>query len=113
MNTVPVTPAVIPRPTDESQELQERVMKTYRKLLRARNTRKQQLAYTYYLGELLEQYPEEWRISRRRISTHYYRVSIRTYNIFVELGIDQIFRTNVTTLAKIDSLSNLDYQALI
>ena len=88
-------------------------MKTYRKLLRARNTRKEQLAYAYYLGELLEQYPEERRISRRRISTYYYRVSIRTYNIFVELGIDQIFRTNVTTLAKIDSLSNLDYQALI
>ena len=34
-------------------------MKTYRKLLRARNTRKEQLAYAYYLGELLEQYPEE------------------------------------------------------
>ena len=88
-------------------------MKTYRKLLRAHNARKQQLAYAYYLGELLEQYPEERRISRRKISTYYYRVSIRTYNIFVELGIDQIFRTNVTTLAKIDSLSNLDYQALI
>ena len=113
MNTVLATPVVTPRPTDKSQELQERVMKTYKKLLRARNTRKQQLAYAYYLGELLEQYPEERRISKRKLSAYYYRVSIRTYNIFVELGVDQIFRTDVTTLSKIDSLSNLDYQALI
>ena len=60
LNTVPTNPVVPPRPTDNSQDLQERIMGTYRKLLITRTImRKHQLAYIYYLGELLEQYPEE------------------------------------------------------
>ena len=75
--------------------------------------RKHQLVYAYYLGELLEQYPEERRISKRKISQYYYNASIRTYNIFAGIGVDQIFRTSNTTLAKIARLSASDYQALI
>lgn len=114
LNTVPANPVVPPRPTDDSQDLQERIMRTYRKLLRTRTImRKHQLAYAYYLGELLEQYPEERRISKRKISQYYYNASIRTYNIFAGIGVDQIFRTSNTTLAKIARLSASDYQALI
>jgi len=114
LNTVPANPVVPPRPTDDSQDLQERIMRTYRKLLRTRTImRKHQLVYAYYLGELLEQYPEERRISKRKISQYYYNASIRTYNIFAGIGVDQIFRTSNTTLAKIARLSASDYQALI
>ena len=92
LNTVPANPVVPPRPTDDSQDLQERIMRTYRKLLRTRTImRKHQLAYAYYLGELLEQYPEERQISKRKISRYYYSASIRTYNIFAGVGVDQIF----------------------
>ena len=67
LNTVPANPVVPPRPTDDSQDLQKRIMRTYRKLLRTRTImRKHQLVYAYYLGELLEQYPEERRISKRK-----------------------------------------------
>ena len=114
LNTVPANPVVPPRPTDDSQDLQERIMRTYRKLLRTRTImRKHQLVYAYYLGELLEQYPEERRISKRKILQYYYNASIRTYNIFAGIGVDQIFRTSNTTLAKIARLSASDYQALI
>ncbi|CAG8539306.1 15222_t:CDS:1 [Dentiscutata heterogama] len=114
LNTVPTNPVIPPRPADNYQDIQERIMKTYRRLLRTRTImRKHQLVYAYYLGELLEQYPEERRISRRKISQYYYSVSIRTYNIFEGIGVDQIFRTNNTTLAKIARLSANDYQALI
>ncbi|CAG8802151.1 16517_t:CDS:1, partial [Gigaspora rosea] len=107
-------PVVPPRPTDNSQNLQERIIGTYRKLLRTQTImRKHQLAYAYYLGELLEQYPEKRRISKRKISQYYYSTSIRTYNIFAGIGVDQIFRTSNTTLAKIARLSASDYQALI
>ncbi|CAG8800893.1 17618_t:CDS:1, partial [Racocetra persica] len=40
--------------------LQERIITTYRKLLRTNSSQRQkQLVYAYYLGELLEEYPKE------------------------------------------------------
>ena len=113
LNTVPTFLTTVSCPTNESQDLQKRITTTYRKLLRTNSSqRKKQLAYAYYLGKLLEEYPEERRTSRRKISAYYYRVAIRTYNIFHDLGLEQIFRTNTTTLFMISSLSSSDYHAL-
>ena len=113
LNTVPAFPPTVLCPTNEFQDLQERVTITYRKLLRTNSSqRRKQLAYAYYLGELLEEYPEERRTSRRKISTYYYRVSIRTYNIFHDIGVEQIFRTNIITLFMINSLSSFNYYTL-
>jgi len=63
---------------------------------------------------LLEEYSKERRISRRKISTYYYRAAIRTYNIFSDIGgTDQIARSISTTVSMVAGLSNEDYQALL
>ena len=113
--TFPLDVNCIPRPTDDSMDLQRRVTVTYRKLLRTRpSQRRKQLSYVYYLGELLEEYPEERRISRRKISTYYYRAAIKVYNIFSDIGgTDQIARSISTTVSMVAGLSNEDYQALL
>ncbi|CAG8824006.1 32848_t:CDS:1, partial [Racocetra persica] len=103
LSMIPVYPNPIPRPVDRTPSLQDQIVKIRNKLLRTRPyMRKTQLAYTYYLGELIEENPLEQRIIRREVSIYYYKASIRVYNIFESLGIQQIFRATNTTLAKIN-----------
>ncbi|CAG8647275.1 22367_t:CDS:2 [Gigaspora rosea] len=40
---------------------------------------------------------KELRACRRRITAYYYKAAIRTYNIFKDLGVDQLQRTRKTT----------------
>ncbi|CAG8796093.1 29912_t:CDS:1, partial [Gigaspora margarita] len=82
--------STIPYSTDSSIPLLTRVTKTYTKLLSVGSSRrKRQLIYAYYLGELLQEEPEtseELRVCRQKITAYYYKVAIRTYNIFKDLG---------------------------
>jgi len=117
LQTEPQVVPTIPHPSNSSMSLMTRVTKTYTKLLSMGSSRrKRQLVYAYYLGELLQEgpeTPEELRACRRRITAYYYKAAIRTYNIFKDLGVDQLQRTRKTTLRIIKELPEADYQALV
>ena len=103
-----------PWSVDRTLSLQDQIVKIRNKLLKIwPYRRKTQLAYAYYLGELIEENPLEQRMIRQEVSTYYYKVSVRVYNIFESIGIQQIFWTTHTTLSKIHGLSTANYHALI
>ncbi|CAG8657147.1 12067_t:CDS:2 [Gigaspora margarita] len=114
--TEPQVVTTILYPTDTSMPLITRVTKTYTKLLSVGSSRrKRQLVYAYYLGELLQEgpeTPEELRACRKKLTTYYYKVAIRTYNIFKDLRVNQLQRTTKTTLRIIKELPEMEYQAL-
>ena len=88
----PLYPNPTPQPVDRTSSLQDQIVKIRNKLLRTRPyRRKTQLAYAYYLGELIEKNPLEQRMIQREVFTYYYKVSVRVYNIFEGTGIQQIF----------------------
>ena len=94
LQTEPQFVPTIPCPTDSSIPLLTRVTKTYTKLLSVGSRRrKRQLVYAYYLGELLQEEPEtpeKLRACRRKITAYYYKAAIKAYNIFKNLGVDQL-----------------------
>ncbi|CAG8840181.1 26923_t:CDS:1, partial [Racocetra persica] len=103
LSMTPVYPNSTPRPVKRTPSLQDQIVKIRNKLLRTRPyMKKTQLAYTYYLGERIEENPLERRMILQEVSIYYYKASIRVYNIFESLGIQQIFRTTNTILAKIN-----------
>ncbi|CAG8844687.1 26304_t:CDS:1, partial [Racocetra persica] len=60
---MPVYPNSTPRSVDRTPSLQDQIVNIRNKLLRTRPyIRKTQLAYAYYLGELIEKNPLEQRI---------------------------------------------------
>ncbi|CAG8825613.1 7783_t:CDS:2, partial [Racocetra persica] len=83
----PLSPNPTPRLVDRTPSLQDQIT---------------QLAYAYYLGELIEKNSLKRKMIKREVSTYYYKASIRVYNIFESLGIQQIFQTTNTTLPKIN-----------
>ena len=88
-------------------ELQGRdIFKEYIKAKR-RKSRTQMLLYMFYLGEILETDEENPNRDFKRhkyASLYYFKVAIKTYQLFKYVGLEQIYRTKRITITHISNL---------
>ncbi|CAG8826589.1 31544_t:CDS:1, partial [Gigaspora margarita] len=85
-------------------------------LSRARRLKNQidTLVYAFYLGQLLETITKPERTTCNKLLTRYFiLVSIRTYYIFENLGIEQIYRSSTINLRMISKLKSREFQNLV
>ena len=110
-----IQPVTIPYNLTDSKETQ--ISKTYDCMKRAVRTRQRirTLTYAYYLGELLENLPNQtqFRSLLRQMTKYYKTASRRIYYIFYSAGINQIWRTKRMTLRMVYKLPAEDYQLII
>ena len=93
-------------PTD-SIEIQGRdIFKEYIKAKR-RKSRTQMLLYMYYLGEIFEtdeENPNRDFKKHKYASLYYFKIAIKTYQLFRYVGPEQIYRTKHITITHISNL---------
>src|SRR5215813_10924942 len=94
-----------PRPNcliDDEVTQGRAIFNCFRSAKRKRN-RKQMLLYLYYLGELFETKETIQRnLSHHKyLTAHYLTVAIRIYQLFEEVGPEQIYRTKTITTTHI------------
>jgi hypothetical protein len=111
----------IESPYSPTEEWLEAMNKAYSATRRAsqRRQRINTLVYAYYMGKLIQSSvtpKEKWRefIQRKSIPNEQfvYKGTTRVYQLFAT-DIDQIYRTQHTTLRKIGKLNNQQYNELI
>ena len=111
--TITVTPALY----NLTQTPEMQVLLTYQRLQRLakRKDRLMTLVYAFYLGELLENNPNRphRRYLNSQVSSYYSLASRRTYNLFEQAGVEQIYRTKSVTLRQIGKLPSTEFYLLI
>jgi hypothetical protein len=104
------------QPYENTDEFAVKIQKTYRFLLRAKRLKNRiaTLEFAFYIGQLLEAHatPSERTFHKNILSEHYLKICVRTYYIFEALGIEQIYRTRLTTTTIISRLSSTEYKEL-
>ncbi|CAB5395847.1 unnamed protein product [Rhizophagus irregularis] len=73
------------------------------------------LFYAYKLGQLLENQilsRAQKTLFRSRMTTHFYQGCIRTYHIFLNIGVEQIFRTKLVTFMMLKKLKSQEFRLL-
>ena len=110
---LPTQITVEPIPYDLFQDTPIQIQTILRKLRRFKGNRIKSLVYAYYLGEILENVSQS-RTSYRSMVTseHYYQAAIRVYNIFEPYGLEQVYRTQNTTLTMVRRLTSSEYNHL-
>src|SRR5260363_62782 len=114
LEPINVTPA--PCLFTKNQNNVERITATYYHLMRARRRgdRIESLAYAYYLGSILDVMSESQRRSIQGIVSHYYSgTALRIYYIFERYGVEQVYRTTYTSLARVHRLTDAKYRSLL
>ena len=106
----------LPYQTDAS--LTQKVQTTYQTLLRSTHMRNRilSLVNAFYLGQLIDDVtisPAQRTLQMATITKHYYRIAIRVYHLFENIGIQRIFDTRCLTLTMIRRLKTSEYQALV
>ena len=116
-----ISPGNIPAITPffgPSSDLVEQTKSLFKQIRRVKSNgkRTELLTLIFYLGEILENKASNKleRSSCQKVLTGYYnRVAIRTYYLFEFLGVEQIARTQYTSLATISRLSKPHYRELV
>lgn len=106
------------KPYDANMTLSKKVQLTYRALLRSTrmNNRLLALVNSFYLGQLLDDEtitPAQRTQQTSTITTHYYRIAVRVFHLFENLGVQRILSTQSLTLTMIRRLKTIEYQALV
>jgi len=72
------------------------------------------LVNAFYIGQIIEEEmtPAQRTSNKSNLTAYYYQVCIRTYYIFENFGLQQIYRTRKTTLAMISRLKSTEYRQL-
>lgn len=116
--TTPTNPTVlIPfcGPNDSPVQKTKSLCRNIRRA-RGRNDRRELLLNIFYLGELLEVFPEtsvERTRCIRATTSHYKTVAVRVYYLFELLGAEQIYRTQDTTTTMVSKLTKVQYKELL
>jgi hypothetical protein len=92
-------------PTDLIEIQGNDIFKEFIKAKR-RKSRTQMLLYMFYLGEILENDENPNRDFKRHkyVSLYYFKVAIKTYQLFRYVGPEQIYRTKNITITHISNL---------
>ena len=69
----------------------------------------------WYIGEIIETLVDEKErgLYIRELTDHYYKLIKRVYYLYEVIGLDQIGRTQRTTVTKIAKLSQNEHQQLV
>mgnify|MGYP006160845617 CR=1 FL=1 len=69
----------------------------------------------WYMGEIIETQVDEGErgLCVRELTDHYYKLIKRVYYLYEIIGIEQIGRTQRTTVTKIAKLSQAQHQQLV
>ncbi|CAG8852313.1 13450_t:CDS:1, partial [Racocetra persica] len=98
---------LIPLPFNDSHILVTHVTLIYPLLARAIQLRERinTLVYAYYLGMIFAGATSaQKRLLRELVTPHYYITALRIYDIFVVVGMAQIYRTAIVTYYDIQDL---------
>ena len=111
-----VDSVVEPPPFEEATPISMKVKTTFRKLHRAKrmDDRISLLVNAFYIGQIIEEEmtPAQRTSNKSNLTAYYCQVCIRTYYIFENFGLQQIYRTRKTTLAMISRLKSTEYRQL-
>ena len=115
--STPQETEICPVPYRENTTFEEKFEQTRLAILRAKsmNDRTLQLAYAFYLGQLLEIHATGTQRTQYslRLTAHYRNVTRRMYYLFEFLGIPQIMRTTRMTLTNVQMLTSKEYKTLV
>lgn len=106
------------QPYTNDLELKEKFEVTLRALFQAKRlqNRSLQLAFAYYLGELLEEVMDplvERAYYAKKLTTYYRITSIRAYFLFKPFGVSKIASSTSTSLTTLRKITTGEYQDLI
>ena len=112
-----VNPSIIlPFYTDTDNYLDKiRNLKRQYRRAKSLNNRKEMLYVLWYIGEIIETQVDERErgLCIRELTDHYYKLIKRVYYLYEVIGLDQIGRTQRTTVTKIAKLSQNEHQQLV
>jgi hypothetical protein len=104
-------------PVNDESSSGQKFIQYYQLLQRYSRLKRRQytLFYAYKLGQLLENQilsRAQKTLFRSRMTTHFYQGCIRTYHIFLNIGIEQIFRTKLVTFMMLKKLKSQEFRLL-
>ena len=107
----------LPSPSlDESLSPESKFTLLYHHLQRASRLKQRQLTlyYAFLLGKFIETLNSRPQKShfKSQITTHFFQGCIRTYYIFLNVGVEQIFRTKLINFVMIKKMKSQDYRTL-
>jgi hypothetical protein len=112
-------PSIIELPPLHVNEIwtsEQKFSHLYLQLQRKARLKQRQLTlyYAFYIGELIESITSRSQkaVFRSQMTTHFYQGCIRTYYIFLNVGIKQIFRSKIITLVMLKKLRSQDFQSI-
>ena len=105
-------------PYHEEDDVQQKLNSTFKAMRRAIKLGNRILALVnaFYLGQCIEMVidtPIDRLLCKNKIPEHYRRIATKTYLIFEALGLQQILRTKVTTVAMIQKLNKSNLRRLV
>ncbi|CAB4409388.1 unnamed protein product [Rhizophagus irregularis] len=104
-------------PVNDESSSDQKFIQYYQLLQRYSRLKRRQytLFYAYKLGQLLENQISsraQKTLFRSRMTTHFYQGCIRTYHIFLNIGVEQIFRTKLVTFMMLKKLKSQEFRLL-
>ena len=104
-------------PVNDESSSDQKFIQYYQLLQRYSRLKRRQytLYYAYKLGQLLENQilsRAQKTLFRSRMTTHFYQGCIRTYHIFLNIGVEQIFRTKLVTFMMLKKLKSQEFRLL-
>ena len=105
-------------PYHEEDDVQQKLNSTFKAMRRAikLGNRILTLVNAFYLGQCIEMVidtPIDRLLYKNKIPEYYRRIAIKTYFIFEVLGLQQILRTKVMTVAIIQKLNKSNLRRLV
>ena len=114
---IPVNPSITPLFYTDTDNYLDKIRNLKRQYRRAKslNNRKEMLYVLWYIGEIIETQVDERErgLCIRELTDHYYKLIKRVYYLYEVIGLDQIGRTQRTTVTKIAKLSQNEHQQLV
>ena len=103
-------------PSNETLSIEQEFSHLYHHLQRSTRLRQRRrtLFYAFKIGQLIETVairPQK-SLFKSQMTTHFYQGCIRTYHIFLNSGVNQIFRTKLVTFVMIKKLKAQDFRSL-
>jgi hypothetical protein len=111
-------PVEITLPTENIEFLNEeqKLNQLYQQLQRCTRVRKRimTLYYAFKIGQIIESCSSRAQKSllKSRLTSHFYQGCVRTFLIFENLGVEQIFRTKIITFNMIRILKSQEFRLL-
>ena len=113
----PVNPSITPPFYNHTDTFFNKVKNLKRQYRRAKSlsNRKEMLYVLWYIGEIVETQVEERErgLCIRELTDHYYKLVKRVYYFYELLGVEQIARTQRTTVTRIAKITQGQHQELV